>query len=644
MTAIAGIWRFDGKPEADSCVARMLSAQSVYGPHDKAQWSDETIGLGRALFRTLPEDIHDRGPGAGGTLVLAADVRLDNRDELGRQLGLAPALARDLCDADILLAAYERWDDAAVARLSGDFAFALWDSKRRRLVLARDFLGQRPLHYHRGAKFFAFASMPKGLHALPDIARAPDEDRAAEFLTLMPESGSRSFFSGIERVEAGHIVVVTAQGLTARRHWEPSRQKLSLAGPDDYVEGLRHQLDAAVRARLRGAGKHVGAHLSAGFDSSSVAATAARILAPDGGRVTAFTSVPRKGYDGPDPKNRIGDEGPLAAATAAMYSNIEHVLIRTPGQSPLDTLDRDFYLFERPVLNLCNNVWSRTINDEARARKLSVVLNGQMGNMSISYSGAELLPELFLAGRWTHLFGAARALMRNAGWRWRGVAGATLGPFIPPPLWRWLSRVFRGIGQDVQGYSAINEERLTALDLPARARERNLDFSYRPWRDGFAMRLWVLRRVDLGNYNKGILGGWGIDQRDPTADKALIEYCLSVPTEQFLMNGTPRSLARRALADRLPPEVLAETRKGLQAVDWHEGLTAARATAAEEVERLSGCVPAAAALDLPRLRGLLEHWPSDGWEKSSVMQSYRLALLRGISMGHFLRKATGGNQ
>jgi asparagine synthase (glutamine-hydrolysing) len=185
---------------------------------------------------------------------------------------------------------------------------------------------------------------------------------------------------------------------------------------------------------------------------------------------------------------------------------------------------------------------------------------------------------------------------------------------------------------------------LTALDLPALARERNLDFSYRPWRDGFAMRVWAVRRVDLGNYNKGTLGGWGIDQRDPTADKALIEYCLSVPTEQFLLNGKPRSLARRALADRLPQEVLTERRKGLQAVDWHEGFTAARATAAEEIERLSGCAAAAAALDLPRLRGYLENWPSGGWEKDSIMQTYRLALLRGISVGHFLRKAAGGNQ
>jgi asparagine synthase (glutamine-hydrolysing) len=234
--------------------------------------------------------------------------------------------------------------------------------------------------------------------------------------------------------------------------------------------------------------------------------------------------------------------------------------------------------------------------------------------------------------------------MRSGQLRLRGVGALTIGPFIPAPVWQWLNRKFRGSDLDIRHYTAINNERLTSLDLPARARERSLDFSYRPWRDGFAVRLWVLRRVDLGNYNTGILGGWGVDQRDPTADQRLIEYCLSVPTEQFLRHGVTRSLGRRALADRLPQAVLAEKRKGLQAIDWHEGMTAARGAAKEEIDRLESCGPAAATLDLPRLHKLVDQWPKGGWEQEPVMQSYRLALLRGISTGHFLRKASGSNR
>lgn len=158
------------------------------------------------------------------------------------------------------------------------------------------------------------------------------------------------------------------------------------------------------------------------------------------------------------------------------------------------------------------------------------------------------------------------------------------------------------------------------------------------------MRLWAMRRVDMGNYNKGALAGWGVDRRDPTADKRLVEYCLSIPTEQYLADGVQRALAKRALADRLPQAVLNQRKKGYQAVDWHEGLTAARAEVAAELERLSACAPAAKTLDIERMKRLVENWPTTGWERDEVMQPYRLALLRGISAGHFLRKATGANR
>src|SRR5664279_4326575 len=136
MTAIAGLWRFDGRPDvADGC-ARMLAAQEMYGPDAVGQWSEDGVALGRRLMRILPEDKFDRQPltGGGGKYVLVADVRLDNRDELTAKLQIPDSPARGLCDAAILLAAFERWDDACFDHLLGDYAFAVWDSERRRLL------------------------------------------------------------------------------------------------------------------------------------------------------------------------------------------------------------------------------------------------------------------------------------------------------------------------------------------------------------------------------------------------------------------------------------------------------------------------------------------------------------------------------
>ncbi len=203
MTALAGLCRFDGCPDAGEACARMLAAQELYGPDAVAQWSSGDVAFGRRLMRVLPEDAFDRQPliGAGGRYILVADVRLDNRSEITDSLQL-PGLSTSLSDAAVLLAAIERWEESFLDRIVGDFAFALWDTVRRRLLLIRDPLGQRPLHYHRGKTFFAFASMPKGLHALPEVPYAPDEDRIAQLLVLMPETGTQSFFQGIERVRA----------------------------------------------------------------------------------------------------------------------------------------------------------------------------------------------------------------------------------------------------------------------------------------------------------------------------------------------------------------------------------------------------------------------------------------------------------
>ena len=327
-----------------------------------------------------------------------------------------------------------------------------------------------------------------------------------------------------------------------------------------------------------------------------------------------------------------------------MYPNVEHLLIRSAHVSPLDVIDRSFFLFEQPPMNPFNIVWGFAINQAARERKLNIMLLGQGGNMTVSYNGLELLPELLRQGRFIKLGREVAKLVANTDTRWRGALAKTFGPFTPVWLWQWANETFLDRKRDVLNYTAIRAERLAELDLAALARERDLDFSYRPRKDSFAMRLRAMGGGDSGNINKGVLGGWGIDRRDPLADKRLAEYCLSIPTEQYLANGAQRALAKRALADRLPQAVLTERKNGYQAADWHENLTAARTEVAAELDRLAACALAAKALDIDRLKRLVENWPTSGWERDGVIQPYRLALLRGISAGQFLRKASGANQ
>lgn len=646
MTALAGFLSFGSGPEPHDACVRMLAGQRMLAPHGSDVWQDGPIALGRGLFRILDEDRYDRQPlaGGGGRFRLIGDVRLDDRAALAEALSIDAGAAATMADSALLLAAWERWGEAAPERLYGDYAFAVWDAERRQLFLVRDGLGAKPLHYHRAAGFLAFASMPKGLHALPEIERAPDEERVAELLATFPEHGARSFFAGVSRVEAGQIVTIEADGrIRMRRHWEPRPTILRLPHWRDYADALGEQLDRAVASRLRGAGSRVGAHLSAGLDSSAVATSAARQLAGAGGKVLAFTAIPRRGWAGPVPDGMIADESALAARTAAACPNIEHVTVPPDGRPLIDDLDRDVFLFDRPVVNPGHQRWMNAINDAARARGVSVLLTAAMGNLSFSYLGTEGLAELVARGRWIAAARHMLAMQRNGRTGWLRLFGYALGPWVPERLWIAASGAFGASKRNDGSHSALSAERRRALDLAGRARALGFTASFRPHRDSAALRLWGLRRVDQGNHAKGVLGGWGIDLRDPSADRRLVELCLSFPPEAWLGDGRPRTLARQMLAGRVPPEVANETRRGLQAADWHEALTDSRARLAEEVRRLGDVPAAAAALDLPRLGRLVEDWPEDGWERMEIRNAYGLALLRGAAAGHFLRKASGSN-
>ncbi|HEX8379507.1 MAG TPA: asparagine synthase-related protein, partial [Allosphingosinicella sp.] len=544
------------------------------------------------------------------------------------------ARAAVLADSALLLLALERWGETAPERLLGDFAFAFYDSHQRRLLLARDPLGQRPLFWHRGDGFVAFSSMPCGLHALGMMDRRPDETNLIRYLAGLPRKGPESFFEGVERVEPGHVVTVTADRTSRRRYWIPRRRELGLKRFGDYVEAFRFELDSAVARRLRGAGDVVAAHLSAGWDSNAAAATAARLLAPEGKRVLAFTHVPAGPGHAPPPFNRLADEGGLAAETARLHPNIDHVRIANSGRSPLAGLDFYSALFERPVFNLCNHVWLSQIRDAASASGARVLLSGEIGNWTISAAPNALLADFLREGRLLAWSREARAMLRDGRARLRGIAASSFGPWIPDSLWSRFERF--SSGHDASITDPINpklHERVAAERETGRLGSAGGRGNY------FEHAAAALMEMDWGEHRKGILGGWGIDKRDPTADPRLIDFCLSLPLDMLMKDGIRRPLARAALADRVAPAVLAERRKGYQSADWHEGLARDSAGAARLVEAMAADETASRLIDVERLGRLVRNWPDSGWEDRGIMAAYRIGLLKGLTAGHFILAA-----
>ena len=623
MTAIAGIWCFSG--ESQTSVARsMLTAQRQYGPHDQAVCSLGAASFGRALYRVLPEDRFDRQPliDASNRWLLAADLRLDNRDELLRDLG--QPLRGDVSDAHVLLLSWLQWGERTLDRLLGDFAFALWDRIENSLLLVRDPAGQRPLHYHRGAASISFASMPQGLHAVPEVPRRVDQEQLAAFVADMPPEGGATFFTRIARVEPGQWLRFDRTGVTSGRYWQMPRRELRYRNEDDYFEALREQLDRAVRARLRGAGQVVGAHLSGGLDSSAIAATAATLTEFESARVIGFTSAPRPGFSGPSVTGRISDESAVAATVAAAHANMEHVIVRSGSTSPLDLLGFGDELFQEPVGHPCNIVWWSAVLDAARARGISVMLTGEVGNLTISAGGLSTLAQFIRRGRLLRWWREARGIA-GTGPNWRGVLATSLGPWIPGSIWRTL--VASHVLGEANGSRLIRPP-LRALIQGRAARQSRILRG--PGHDR-ELRWKLISEHQPANFRKGILARWGIDERDPTSDRRLAEFCFSLPPELFLSRGVTRRLARVGLADRLPRAVI-EAARGYQYADWYGQIDQPRLRRAL-VKLEAG--PAASLLDFDALRDRVASWPQSDWNSMENIGEFRVSFLMALSAASF---------
>jgi asparagine synthase (glutamine-hydrolysing) len=632
MTALAGIWRFEDRPDLTHDCGAILAAQLQYGPDDQSVAALENAAFGRALFRLLPEDAFDAQPLANPAArhMLVADVRIDNRDEVLAGLGCGEG--GSISDSELLFRAYEAWGERIFDRIIGDYAFALWDARRQLLILARDPAGQKPLHYHVGRGFAAFASMPRALHALDDVECAADYPQLAGFVADIPLQPSSTFFRNIARVPSGCLVRITRDGVKQESFWKLPDREIRFARQSEYVDAFREQLGRATRARLRRAGGGIGAHLSGGLDSGAVTATAATILRPEQKRVLALTSAPRQGFDGPLPRGRIGDESELAAATAAMHPNIDHLIVRPSGTSPLRSLGEDSRLFQEPVGLPCNQVWLSAVSEAAHARGVSVMLTGEVGNVTISAGGIGMLADFIRTGRWLRWWEAARGSAATDDVRWRAVLGASFGPWVPRRIWNLLTRLHSGYGGGGVGVSFLQDQWRQAVASSARENARG----GRPEKDNRQSRLKLLQGQDMGAFRKGVLARWKIDERDPTSDRRLAEFCFALPPDQLIGGGRTRRLARLALADRLPVEVL-NGRRGYQHADWYEALS--EDALRSELEVLGGSAQASSLLDLDRLRELVAQWPTEGWETQPVVTTFRLGLLRALSAARFAERA-----
>jgi asparagine synthase (glutamine-hydrolysing) len=624
MSAIAGLYRFEDRPIERVEVERMLARLAHRGPDDAGAWVEGTVGLGAAVLRSTQESLQEKLPlvDETGNLALTADARLDNRDELIEALGPGRRLPDAVGDADLILRAYDAWGEDCSERLLGDFAFALWDRRRRTLFCARDPMGVRPLYYHRGPRLFAFASEPQAILCLPEVPRRLHEPRvAACFVPILDDPGV-TFHDGVRRLPPGHSLSVRAGASPLRRYWalDPTRE-VRHGSDDDYAEAFREAFTRAVRGRLRSA-VPVGAMLSGGLDSSSVVCVA-RSLAAEGER------VPLPTFSAVFPGFAVCDERPFIDAVVAQGGLDPHY-VRADDLDPLGAPDglpwHEDGAFLDPSYYMRGALYR-----VARERGVRVILEGIGGDVVASH-GVAHLHELARAGRWIAVGREAAALGRAFGTPAWPVVRDVARPLVPAPLrraWRavrhrhtppWGQIVNPELARRIDLADRIEEERRRWLALGRRSRTDH-------WR-----RLVSRGLSDTLEALDGAAAAAGLELRDPFLDRRLVECCLAFPADQKLRRGSTRVAMRHAMGPLLPDEIRRRTGKA------DLGLMIPRALATFGRERLDAVMRTApeiagAYVDVGAVRRAYDHYVAAG-ARHDAMTVWRV-----VTLALWLRRA-----
>jgi asparagine synthase (glutamine-hydrolysing) len=491
-------------------------------------------------WRGPPAVGHPPGPFAEAVtwvehLAIAADCRIDNRDELVAQLRLAPAAS----GPEIVARAYLAWGEDFPARLSGDFAIVLWDARQARLLVARDPFGVRPLFFAAQSQTISISSSVESLLRVVGGPPRLDEVRPIEYLLDRYASSDATFFREIREVPAGHLVVMSRAGRESRRYWRPIAATevsgVGAAKAGEYAEEHARLFIQAVRRRLVSQGP-VAIHVSGGLDSTAIACAADVVHCSGGAPAPAIVGVAGL-YPG-----LSCDESPFIGAVE------RHVSF--PIESWDETLSDGADLTEpfQGEPGIRATFRGGTIGDLtiARAHGGTVILSGVGGDQLGMVDG--VVKDLLSGGAWRAAFAEMLmfpgATMATRAGRLRHVlkqfepTGMTRWRFrLRPRLPTWLTPRAASIARDIVASVRPSEPSLSQVQRGVWGRLTSAQMAR-----NVAMLSAHAQHHDL-------------EYRFPFLDRELVRFTLSIPVEGWPKPRPFARLHRESLRPILPKEI-----------------------------------------------------------------------------------------
>lgn len=316
MCGIAGIIDFKGNRPDEDLVRGMTDTMAHRGPDDKGYFFDNHVGLGHRRLSII--DIktgHQPMDNEDGTIVIVFNGEIYNFPELKSLLRDRNHVFKTHSDTEVVIHAYEEWGRDCVKKFNGMFAFAIYDKNKKEIILMRDRLGIKPLHYAVKGSAFIFGSEMKAILAHKDFSRSANLSAVSSYLTFRYPQGEQTVFNGIKRLLPGHMMVVSKKGVETIKYWEiPFHAIKEDKGEAFYLKETERLLKAAVKRRMI-SDVPLGAFLSGGLDSSVVVALMSKISSDP--VKTFYVGFKNEGYN----------ENPFAEIVSGAYKTDHHSIM-----------------------------------------------------------------------------------------------------------------------------------------------------------------------------------------------------------------------------------------------------------------------------------------------------------------------------
>lgn len=551
MCGICGIVDFAGRSLDRGLVERMARVIAHRGPDDEGfHFDDEAAPRAALAARRLAVIDLDGGrqplSNEDGTVWVAYNGEIYNYRELQRTLEGLGHRFRTRCDTEVVVHAYEEWGDGCVTRFNGMFAFAIWDRRRARLLLARDRMGEKPLTYvHRGGRLW-FASEIKSLLQDPKIPRRLDPDALMGYLAFFSVPEPLGLLADVRKVPAGHVLAFEGGEARLTRYWDPPCGPAEERSEEAWLDEVEALLGDAVRIRLE-SDVPLGAFLSGGVDSGLMVA----LMARSGADVTTFNVAFSPGYS----------EAEEARAVALRYGTRHHEYV-VDAAGAWAELGRMVWHHDEPSQSLIQD-WA--ISRVAREH-VTVALSGLGGDEL--FSG---YPSHQAVGRFQRLDRVPRAVWRAVRLAAGGLGGAGrrlargADSVLMPPVERFASRYLQATTPEDRARLLAPEIRDAAdPDGPADYLRGHFESCAAP--DFLNRVLYVDQKTYLANEllraTDSMSMAHSLEVRVPFLDHRLVEMAARIPASLKLRGTTTKHLLRRLATRHLPPRAAGAPKKG----------------------------------------------------------------------------------